>query len=280
MVSNFDSKNLKKLNNILFITSLVIINLAFINGNPQLQKSVDLNFKTTMASTDRDGNIYLVTNEDDIYKFDKNGKKLLVYSPQKMAETSLFEAWNSISLILFYKDFQEYTLLDRFLTFKSSGTVDQQVIGFARVMTLASDNNLWLIDDTDFSLKKYDLTFKNLKVHTALDLILDPKDYDITFIREYHNNVYVLDNKNGVLVFDNLGNYKRTLGLKGLDHIGFHNDRMYYAQQDSLTLFNLYDQSVKSFTIEGMHPKDPVIINSGKIYHVSGKALNIYSMEE
>lgn len=256
--------------------------MSFILEDKPLEKlnSQKLSFNPVLGSTDRDGNIYLVDSDDDIHKLDKNGKYILSYSPQKMAETTIFEAWNSISLIIFYKDFQEYTLLDRFLTFKSSGSIDATYIGFARVVTLSSDNNLWIIDDTDFSLKKYDLTYKKLKVSTSLDLILDPQDYDIIFAREYHNNLYVLDRKNGILVFDNLGNYKKTIGLKGIEHIGFYNDKLYYADNGKVVIYDLYEKEITERLVRGMTKFDPVIINSGKLYHATKRNLDVYKYDK
>lgn len=271
---------MKVLNKILALVFCIGM-MSFILADKPLQKlsTYKLNYTPVLASTDRDGNIYLVDKNEDIHKIDKHGKQLLVYSPQKMAETTLFEAWNSISMIIYYKDFQEYVFLDRFLTFKSSGDVDNELIGFARVMTLASDNNLWAIDDTDFSLKKYDLTFKNLKVTTPLELILDPQDYDIVFAREYHNNLYVLDRKNGILVFDNLGSYKKTIGLKGVEHISFYNDKMYFADTNKLVLYDLYENELKEYQINGMTNHDPVIINSGKVYHCTNRILTLYQLD-
>lgn len=270
---------MKLLKTILFSLFICGI-LSFTLSGPQVKKiaTKSLSFNPVISSTDRDGNIYLVSDENDIFKLDKDGKLLVTYSPQKMAETTVFEAWNSVSLIIYYKDFQEYVMLDRFLTEKSSGKLNEEFIGFSRVTTLASDNNLWLIDDTDFSLKKYDLKFNNLKTHTPLDLLLDPKDYHITFIREYHNQLYVLDETNGVLVFDILGNYKKTLPLKGVKNIGFYNDYLYYPEKGQLVMYNLYSGTSEQVNIDSLQADSPIIISNNRLYHAQKKKLDVYEI--
>ena len=101
-------------------------------------------------------------------------------------------------------------------------------------------NQIRLRDDTDFSLKKYDRQFNKVLNINSLDSTLDARDYDISFLREYQSNLYLCDRLSGILVFDSFGSYKKKIPFKGIDFFSFHEDELYYLQNDSLHFFHLY----------------------------------------
>ncbi len=113
-------------------------------------------------------------------------------------------------------------------------------IGFVRLATYSYDNNIWLIDERDFSLKKFNLSQTKVDLNTPLDLLLDPSLYDMNFMREYQNLVFVNDKNSGILVFDNMGNYKTKIPIKGLSQIGFYNDEIYFQEGDKIRFINIY----------------------------------------
>lgn len=229
----------------------------------------------TKVAADRYGNLYLCDKNYNITKYDKDGKAQEVYSPKKFAEITSFEAWSSINLLLFYKDYQEYILLDRFLTEKGSATFNPDVVGFARVASLSYDNNIWLIDDQDFSLKKYNIKYGNVTVNNPLDLILDPDTYNINDIREYQNNLYANDFNTGVLVFDNLGNYKKKITIKGLEQLAFYKDEMYYLKNDSIHFHHLYLPETRSIPIPKKYSPKKLLITDNGYFFFEHKKMSI-----
>lgn len=219
--------------------SLIYLIVAFTVADNSTSSPVPTK-EITQAAADRYGNIYICDKQYNITKYSPEGQQEEIYSPQRFAEITSFEAWSSINLLLFYKDYQEYVLLDRFLTAKGSATFNPDVVGFARVATLSYDNNIWLIDDQDFSLKKYDIKYSALLVNNPLDLVLNPETYDIASLREYQNNLYANDKNSGILVFDNLGNYKKTIPAKGIEKMGFYKEELYYLAGDTIHFHGLY----------------------------------------
>src|SRR4051812_22990298 len=129
------------------------------------------------ASMDTYGQLYVTDTKGNINKYDSTGRFLLNYSPQKVGNITLLEASNTIRIFVFYRDFQEYTILERFLGPMPNNSINPEEVGFARLATLGSDYNLWIMDDTDFALKKYDRQFNKVLYKTPLELLLDLKDY-------------------------------------------------------------------------------------------------------
>jgi hypothetical protein len=202
------------------------------------------------VSQDRYGNVYVVEQEGVIHQIDSLGKKQLVYSPPMVADITLFEARSTVRLFAFYRDLQRFTLLNRFLTPIESYKFDEEQIRFVRVATLSSDNQLWLVDDVDFSIKKFDKNFNNITLRTPLDLLFEEKDYDINYICEYQNQLFLNDRNTGILVFDNLGNFKTKIELKqGTNYFNFLEEELYFFENGEVSFFHLYTNSQRKMRL-------------------------------
>ena len=98
------------------------------------------------------------------------------------------EAWNVTSTLLFYDDRQELVLLDRFLNPISQLRLSEYLDGTVRVATLASDNHIWLLDESNLVLREFDPNTLRLMQSTPLDLLIGRSKPDFRFLRQYQNN--------------------------------------------------------------------------------------------
>ena len=199
-----------------------------------------------MVSIDQTGHVYLADNSGNIYKYDASGKQAAVFSPPQTAKIQLLEAWSGLRIFCFQRDVQEYFFLNRFLTATGSYGFDPDKVGFAEMATPSFDNNLWVIDQADFSLKKYDITRNDIIMQTSLDLLLDRRTYRLGFMKEYQNKLYISDKTSGILVFDNLGNYLKKIEAQGIEYFNFYGDEIYFTQNHQLVFINLYNDTRRS----------------------------------
>ena len=231
------------------------------------------------VSLDRYGNIYSGDERGNVYKFDSTGTPVSNFSAQKVASISAIEAWQTLHVFVFYRDTQEFTTLNRFLTPLTLSTpINPEVIGFARAATLGMNENLWVFDDTDFSLKKYELSSQSLSLHTPLSLLLSPSEYSINFMREYQNMVFINDKNSGILVFDNLGNYKKKLPFAGLNYFGFSGNNLYFLQEGKIQLFDLYHFSEKSINLPSKYSYLFALLSENKLILFTKNSFQIYQV--
>ncbi len=204
-------------------------------------------------SVDNYNRLITADAQGNIVAYDTLGKVVNNYSPVVVANVSSLEAWRSMQTLVFYRDLQQYTLLDRFLTplsgYPNPAKLPAEQIGFARVMTLAYDDQFWIFDDSEFSLKKFNAQLQTVVQAIPLSLVLDTQEYQITFMREYQNQLFVADRNSGILVFDNLGNYRRSLPFKGLNYFQFLGEEIYFLEKDILHFYNLYSQKERSLKL-------------------------------
>ena len=193
------------------------------------------------ASLDRRGGLYVADADNNLRQFSPEGLPLNTYAPAQPGHAAQVEAWNVSTTLVFNDDRQQLVLLDRFLSLISEVRLADYVDGTVRAATLAPDNRIWLLDESNLVLREFDPTTRQLVQNTPLDLLIGRSRPDFRFIRQYQNNTYLVDHSTGVYVFDNLGNYKKKLPFPGLSTVGFRGDELYYLDAGAIRFFHLYN---------------------------------------
>jgi len=289
---NYYLKNLKRVavtKSLLLILALGIILSLPSFTSEKLQWTYLRTVKTIPiknVSIDRYSNIFVSDDKGNLFRYDSLGNESLKYSPLKKAEISILESWRTVNIFMFYRELQEFNIIDRFLTTSSSNFKflnevenDEISIGFARLATIAGDNNIWVFDDEDFSLKKYHTQLNKVIINTPLELILNTQYYDLNFIREYQNLVFINDKNSGVLVFDNLGNYKNKIDAQGINYFNFLDNYLYFIKDDKLVMLDIYKGDQQSFNIPEGKKYQFILLTRSLAYLFDKDQIDIYKFD-
>lgn len=234
---------------------LILLSFYFILPTPkvagqdtQVLFSVDLK-KVEKVSLDRFFNFYITDAKGTIYQYSAEGTLLNRFSPPKPGSVALLEAWQGVKIFSFYQDFQQIQFLDRFLAPIQNLDLEFPELGFVRLATLSNDNNVWLLDDSDFSLKKYHIQNQKITINNPLNLQVGEMYLDLTHLREFQNLLFISDAKNGIHIFDNMGNYLKTLPSTGTTYFNFYNDEIYFIEANMISFYNIYNFKKRSFPL-------------------------------
>jgi hypothetical protein len=233
------------------------------------------------VSMDIYGNIFLADLQGNITHYNENGDSIRRFAPEQPATIHILEAWKGLKILAFYKDLQRFTWLNRFLTPTETYTLHSEQIGFARLLNYSNDGYVWIFDDQDFSLKKYDFRNQQVLVRTPCDLLFPAQNYQITFLREYQNQVFLVDKNFGIFFFDNFGNFKKNLQIRNINFINFWGEHIAYLQEKTLYLQHLYKRNVErkiSLPIEHNY-KDFFLLTSTRIYLFTTNRMFIYTFQ-
>ena len=96
----------------------------------------------------------------------------------------------------------------------------------------ALNNQIWLVDMVDFSIKKIDPQWEQVTIRIPLRQILDPEESEFVYLREYQNLLFLADRNSGVLIFDNLGNFLRQIAVTGIVYLHFQGNALYYQVEN------------------------------------------------
>lgn len=167
-----------------------------------------------LIGTDGRGHIFVSDTGGIVHQFDRNGNPVNVYSPPFTSRLDKLECHWTVNIFLFSADLQRYELLDRFLNPITSQQIPSGSTGIIKAATLGNNNMLWLIDETEMSLKKLDYRRNQIIEEQPLGLILPESSLEVVDISERKNMVFIQIKDEGVYIFDNQGNFiKKTKTL-------------------------------------------------------------------
>ncbi|GAB3228567.1 hypothetical protein GCM10027346_13260 [Hymenobacter seoulensis] len=229
------------------------------------------------ASLDRRGNLYVTDSQNNLHQYGPDGQPLNTYSPPLPGHTAQVEAWNTAKVLVFYDDRQQVMLLDRFLAPIIELRWQDYLDGQARTVTLAPDDRYWVLNESDLTLRQFDAIQKRFTITTPLDLLIGRTRPDFRFLREYQNNLYLVDRTSGVYVFDNLGNYRKKLPLTGLSYVGFRSDELYYLAPDGLRFFHLYNLTERTVALP-IAGVQQVLVSEQYAYLLTAAGIQVYKM--
>lgn len=232
-----------------------------------------------VASLDRRGTLYVADAQNNVHQYGPDGQALNTYSPPQPGHVAQIEAWNTTKILVFYDDRQELLMLDRFAAPISQLNLLDLLEGTARATTLAPDDRIWLLNESDLTLRQFDPTQPRNTRNTPLDLLIGRSRPDFRFLREYQNNLYLVDRVNGIYVFDNLGNYRKKLPFLNLTTVGFRGDELYFLADGAVQLFHLYNLTQRALTLP-IPATDvrQVLLGEGYAYIFTSAGIQVYKL--
>lgn len=259
----------------LFFLVLTFLPFSQIERELKLVKSINID-SPTEVSIDRGGNIYYSTFHGDVIQLNSQLNNETIFSPLNPNTSQMLEAWQGLRVFSFHRDLQQYRLINRNLSLHEDYSFPPDLVGFAEMATPSFDNNIWVIDQIDFSLVKYDINSRRLLSRTPLDQLLDADNYEIFMIKEYQNKLFISTRQHGILIFDNMGSYLKTFQYSNISFFNFWRDELYFLNDDKLVRFNLYDESASDIKLPSTKSWNFALVYESNIYLFSEDSLSIY----
>ena len=181
---------------------------AVINSNRSIPQTFD------SFEIDKFENVYLI-KENQLKKIDQLTANIATYENDRYGEITSIDVTNPQKILVFYQLYDIIVTLDNSLAETSIIDLKRFEYTDINVIAASNDNNIWLYDPVTFTLRKINKNGKVLAESFNLyTLYLDQVDPDILI--EHGNKVYMNSPNDGVLVFDNLGQYIKLLPLTSL----------------------------------------------------------------
>ena len=244
--------------------------------NFQLSKVYKGNFSN--FSIDNLGNIYLITSSNQIKKLNQNFDSIGVFNDVKRFGTIYsIDVSNPLKILVYYKDFATILMLDRFLNIRNTIDLRQQNILQVKAIAQSYDNNIWLFDELDATLKKIDENGK---------LLLQSADFRVLFsevpnpstIIDTDGMLYLYNNKEGWCIFDYYGALKSKHAFIGWQDVQVANN--YLIGRDSSHFFSAQPQQflyTKIYTNINLTNAVKVLHYKGFSYILTKEKIEIYT---
>lgn len=263
---------------LLFIIFLLANSFCFAqnlsDSTYQLLHTIPIN--STYLIADNLQNIYVATRQGQVIKFDKNGKQQFEYNNKRLGEIGKIDVRNPLTILVYYPDLAVVVILDRTLSpIKELNLYDLDIIA-PKGIGLANDNNIWVYDEVIAVLKKISQTGEVLFESRNLNQ-LTRKNLSPTFLLERNNLIYLSDLENGLYVFDNFGQLKQEILIKGIERFQVVGPQLFFEKKGQY--FQLFLDTLEKRIIELPKVKmavENVLISGELIYLMDGKMIKIY----
>ena len=257
------------------IASVLFFISISINAQSLTEKSsYPLPFEPTLVSKDRQGFLYIANNEGTIHKLNQQAVIQSTFSPQKRGEPKILETWQGLRVFVYYQTFQEYLLLNRFLSNENRVTTAlEDEAPFTSLATLGNDNNLWLYNDRDLILTKREINNQEIIVETQLNLTTNFSNLEVYYLRAYQSYLFMATN-NGILLFDNLGNYLDKFSDETVNYFSFIDDEIYYLTDEAIEFVSIEKKTKREIRL----PELPrfVLMENNQVFAFKGRNLIVY----
>jgi hypothetical protein len=219
--------------------------------------------EVAFASIDRPGDLYVIMKNGDAVKLDKNatliGKKKFNTLP------TIFDPRDGTRAFAYYRGLQTIESIAPDLSFGELTPLHPEFAVNAWLVC-PSKNEFWILDSADFSLKKT----KDKGTAIAYESTF-AKEKDPTYMREYLNFLFVLDN--GIHVLNNLGKEIRKLDADVRD-FGFLGEELYYVLNSSIQLVDLYTTERREIPLP--HNSRFAFLTDDRMILVDGKKVEFF----
>ncbi|WP_109832008.1 hypothetical protein [Reichenbachiella versicolor] len=230
------------MNKVIFFLFFTYLIVTTAHAQWILQKEIHLQ-EVDRSDIDTKGNIYISKYNGEVLKYSLTGEIQLQYSPVKNGRIHNIDASSQLKVLLFYEGLQEYVILDRYLAKPVVYPFRDYDLGFVTNVSINRQNELWVVDLNEFALTLVDVRRNEVLENKSLAQVLDRENADILNFRFHQGNMYLNDRFQGLLVFDNIGNFIKQIELSYGTLQGFYRDYLYLSNGKRLILRHLYDDS-------------------------------------
>jgi hypothetical protein len=220
---------------------LVILFVLFSTISSVAQKkitTINVSDPIAFASVDRAGELYILSKSGQMQKFGTDGKLLAVYKNGPAPD--LFEPRDGSRLLAFFRSERRIEYLNPSFAPHNAVLIDSAFVIEPWLAFSSGDYNLWVLDGADNTMKKFNPRSSELEADVKLDDILFSKITNIKLAREYQGFVFLLDEKKGILIFNSMGKWIKTIPVPSLSYFNFIGEDLYYPMQNTLVHINLF----------------------------------------
>lgn len=234
-----------------------------------------------LVSIDNQGSIFAVDMEGNLYQFQVSQASWINnFSPPRQARITTLEAFWTVNIFTFSVDLQEYRILDRFINPIAENRIPQHLISLAKSATLGNNNIIWVVDESDLSLKQLDYRRNRILQHQPLNLILGESSLYVSDMREYGNLLFLTIEDEGVFIFDNQGNFIRKHTISLSQKLSFWKNYLVYIASGTLNLLDFQSGVVRTYPLPVELQQLSVMVGPNNLIFYGNNQIRIFDLNE
>ncbi|RAW01857.1 hypothetical protein [Pseudochryseolinea flava] len=220
---------------VILIATIALMNLS---AFAQSSKSTSIAISDTIvyAAVDRPGELYILTQGNQIQKFDQDGKLLSLYKGER--RPTLFEPGDGARIFAYYRDLQQYWIFNPSFEVTAAHTFDASFAIEPWLICPAGETNFWILDGADNTLKKINTRTNTVPVDVSMNTTSAKENF--LYMRDYQNFLFILEKGKGILIYNGMGKLVKTIASKSIRYFNFMGSDLYYVEGDLLKRVDIF----------------------------------------
>jgi hypothetical protein len=183
-------------------------------------------------------NQFYVLETNKLTRYSAEGRENGVYSDFRQGAFSQLDVSNPMKVLVFHEDMQRISMLDRSLNLIRVIQLADRGIMQAGSVCLAANGDLWVFDIADMRLKRVRELGAPIILTESQPLTLVPGiSADPLQMIEHNGAVYLAEKTQGILQFDQLGNFNRRIPCTELRSMQLFKHKLYVFTGHSFIRF-------------------------------------------
>ena len=252
---------------------------AMLFGQQSLKLMHTFSGDFTLFSADNLDNLYLLQKSDQFKKRNPQGDSIGVFNDvRRFGKLTSINTTNPLRTIVFYRDYRNIVMLDRFLNVVNVIDLRKQNLFQVGVIGASFDNNIWIFDEQESKLKKIGEDGKKIMetndLRVGLGEAITPE-----YLTDQNGFVYVYDSQKGMLVFDYYGALKTKIALLGWKDVQVIGNSIFGRKDSSLLYYETGTLQLKSIVLpKEIQESTKMIVTPGFLFFLTQSGILKYTL--
>ena len=219
-------------------------------AHAQLKQVAKIDTLAKAVYADNLDNVYLLSDKDELLKYDAKGKLKWRYSNNRFGKLHSVDVSDPLRVVLFYADFQQVVVLNNNLNEITSYSFARSSNLMVSAVASGNNNSLWIFERTTNSLIKLSSNFtedvRSASLFQLFDEVVEAKK-----IMASDQYVFLQRKSNQILQFDRFGAYVRELPIDSLSDFNITSNVIAYVNGGNLTKYHptTFEQSKQQLPV-------------------------------
>lgn len=249
---------------------IVLVVLGFHTASAQFKVERTMPTKAIGLEVSELGEVYLMFPQR-IELLDKDWVVRYSFSERRLSDDIQLDVSKSLKPLVYFRDYNSGVLLDNTLSQQSSELIfDWNRFGQVGAICHSIGNHYWVFDVAAMQLVRVDYSLAEIQRSADLSLLLGIA-LNPVYMLEEDDHLYILDESEGVFVFDLFGTFSHKLNLTGFTAIQVVDRHLYLMTKNQVVSYHMMTKQMAQQEL----PYDDVVD-----VRVSGESLIVIRTNE
>jgi hypothetical protein len=240
-------------------------------GQPALTLVDSVSVQGELIAVDRLNQLYLLTEEDQLWKTDPGGQPQFQFSDNTLGPLTEIDVSNPFNILVFYRAYQLAMVLDR--TLNPNIEFDFASLNLFNVQSLTNgvDNTVWVYDQQEG--KVFQLDANGNLLNQSQDLIFitgsRPDSCQLFF---HKNELWLQVNEVGLLKFNAFGQFQRIFNWpQKIEQLAFWNNQLVFQTPEKWYLLETLRWEARPIELPLQRFSTKFFFNNNLLFAQKGK---------